>query len=423
MTAPSRQSRALSLLLGAGIVLTALNMRTTVIAIPPLMEIIRLDTGLSSTATGLIMTLPVICFALLSLGAPAVARRTGLDRAVIGSMALLCLGILIRVAPSIPLLFAGTAVIGAAIALGNVLVPALIKRDFPHHPGLMTALYGMGMAAGGTLAAAVMVPIHDGTHLGWRGTLGLLVIPALVAVAALLPRWWLHGGAGPIADRAGPVPRLWRDLLAWQIALGMGLQSFVFYGLGTWSPTILVDNGLSEAAAGVMWSVCQLGAIPASFVAPFLFARGIDQRLLVTAITGTFVISIGGMLLAPATLPWLWMLLLGTSGAASFAAVLMFIVQRSPDAAHAAALSGMSQAVGYTIAATSPFLFGALHDLTGGWTAPVLMVLLAMIPFLWAMLGASRHRLVGQRRDLPGGTGIAPGPRVMPVEVDAGRVR
>lgn len=396
MTSPVRHSRALSIVLGVGIFLTALNMRTTIIAIPPMMEIIRLDTGLSSTATGLIMTLPVICFALLSLTAPAVARRIGLDLAIFGSMALLCAGILIRVAPSIPLLFVGTAVIGTAIALGNVLVPAVIKRDFPHRPGLMTALYGMGMAAGGTLAAAAMVPIHEGTDLGWRGTLGLLVIPALVAVATLIPRLRLNRRFQAGTIRGGPAPRLWREGLAWQIALGMGLQSFVFYGLGTWSPTIMVDSGMSESAAGVMWSICQLGAIPASFIAPFLFARGIDQRLLVTVIAAMFTTSIAGMLVAPASLPWLWMLLLGMSGASSFAAVLIFIVQRSPDPAHAAALSGMSQAVGYSIAATSPFLFGALHDLTGGWRVPVLMVLAAMAPFLWVMLGVSRHRMVGE---------------------------
>lgn len=396
MTSPVRHSRALSIVLGVGIFLTALNMRTTIIAIPPMMEIIRLDTGLSSTATGLIMTLPVICFALLSLTAPAVARRIGLDLAIFGSMALLCAGILIRVAPSIPLLFVGTAVIGTAIALGNVLVPAVIKRDFPHRPGLMTALYGMGMAAGGTLVAAAMVPIHEGTDLGWRGTLGLLVIPALVAVATLIPRLRLNRRFQAGTARGGPAPRLWREGLAWQIALGMGLQSFVFYGLGTWSPTIMVDSGMSESAAGVMWSICQLGAIPASFIAPFLFARGIDQRLLVTVIAAMFTTSIAGMLVAPASLPWLWMLLLGMSGASSFAAVLIFIVQRSPDPAHAAALSGMSQAVGYSIAATSPFLFGALHDLTGGWRVPVLMVLAAMAPFLWVMFGASRHRMVGE---------------------------
>jgi CP family cyanate transporter-like MFS transporter len=282
-----------------------------------------------------------------------------------------------------------------------VLVPALIKRDFPAHPGPMTALYGLGMAVGGTLAAAVMVPLHEATGLGWRGTLGTLAIPAAIAVAALLPRLRL-GAGGPLRERHVPAPRLWGDLLAWQIALCMGLQSFVFYGLGTWAPTILVEGGMSEATAGFMWSICNFGAIPASFVAPLLFARGLNQRLLMLMVTAMFTISIGGMLLAPTTLTPIWMVLMGMGGASSFAAVLIFIVQRSPDAAHAAALSGMSQAVGYSIAATAPFLFGALHDLSGGWTAPTVMVLLTMGPFLWASLGASRPMFVGRA------TGLAP---------------
>jgi len=397
-TVPAPPSRAFRFVLAAGIFLVALNMRTTIIAIPPLMDIIRLDTGLSSTATGLVMTLPVICFAVLSLSAPAVARRFGLDAVIVGAMAFLCAGILIRVAPPVPLLFAGTAVTGAAIALGNVLVPVAIKRDFPEHPGLMTALYGLGMSLGGTLAAAVMVPVYESTALGWRGTLGLLAIPALVAVVALLPRLRLNA-RGEAVGRRRSTPRLWGDLLAWQISLVMGLQSFVFYGLGTWAPTILVEGGMSDEAAGYLWSICNLGAIPMSFVAPFLFARGVNQRLLVMVITAMFTGSIGGMLVAPTMLTWLWMVLLGMAGASSFAAVLIFIVQRAPDADHAAALSGMAQAVGYAIAATAPFLFGALKDVTGGWTAPTLLVLATMAPFLWASLGACRPIFVGSAGD------------------------
>lgn len=403
MRATSSPTRVFRIVLAVGIFLTAINMRASIIAIPPLMDIIRDDTGLSSTATGLIMTLPVICFAVCSLAAPQVSRRLGLDLTIFLSMAVLCGGILLRVAAPIPFLFIGTTVIGVAIALGNVLVPAVVKRDFPHHPGLMTALYGMGMALGGTLGAALMVPIYEGTDLGWRGTLGLMAIPAAIAAAVLVPRLRLNERPRRGAPRPGPAPRLWGDLLAWQIALCMGLQSFVFYGLGSWAPTILADNGMSKEAAGFLWSICNVGAIPTSFVAPFLFARGVNQRLLVTINTAMFVVAIGGMLAAPTTLTWLWMVLMGMGGSTAFAAVLIFIVQRSPDTAHAAALSGMVQAVGYGIAATSPFLFGALRDLTGGWTAPTAMVLVAMGPFLWAALGACRPGFVGQGRhdDLP----------------------
>jgi CP family cyanate transporter-like MFS transporter len=383
--------------LAAGIFVTALNMRTTIIAFPPMMEIIRDDTGLSSSVVGLVMTLPVICFALLSLAAPAVAARLGLDRALIVAMALVCIGILIRVLPTIPPLYIGTVVIGMAIAIGNVLVPSVIKRDFPNHPGMMTAIYGLGMSLGGTLAAAVMVPIYENTGLGWRGTLGVLAIPTAIAVLALLPRLWLVESSQLPGRQRPPTPRLWHDLMAWQIALVMGIQSFIFYGLGTYAPTILTDNGMSESTAGFMWSICNLGAIPASFVMPLLFARGLNQRLLMMGVATMFTISIVGMLVSPVTLTPVWMLAMGIAGAGSFAAVLLFIVERSPDAAHASALSGMSQAVGYAIAAVAPFLFGALHDLTGGWTPPILVVLAAMVPFVWAALGACRPVQVGQR--------------------------
>ena len=396
MNTSSSRPRWVMAVLAAGIFVTALNMRTTIVSFPPMLEIIRADTGLSSSVVGLVMTLPVICFALLSLAAPAVAARLGLDRSLILAMALVCGGILIRVLPTIPPLYLGTVVIGMAIAIGNVLVPSMIKRDFPDHPGLMAAVYGLGMSLGGTLAAAVMVPIYQNTGLGWRGTLGVLAIPTAIAVLALLPRVWLIESSDLPGRRRPATPSLWKDLMAWQIALVMGLQSFFFYGLGTYAPTILTDNGMSESTAGFMWSICNLGAIPASFVMPLLFARGLNQRLLMMGVAAMFSISIVGMLVAPVTLTPVWMISMGIAGAGSFAAVLLFIVQRTPDAAHASALSGMSQAVGYGIAAVAPFLFGALHDLTGGWTAPILVVLAMIVPFVWAALGAGRPVLVGQ---------------------------
>ena len=284
-----------------------------------------------------------------------------------------------------------------AIAIGNVLVPSVIKRDFPDKPGLMTALYGLGMSLGGTLAAAFMVPLYQNTDLGWRGTMGVLAIPMAIAVLSLLPRLWLVDRFDTRAGRRiHPVPRLWGDLLAWQIAMLMAIQSFIFYGLGTWTPTILIDQGVSESTAGFMWSICNFGAIPASFVMPLLFGRGISQRMLMTGVTVAFGTAITGMLVAPATLTVIWMLALGIGGAASFAAVLLFIVERSPDGAHATALSGMSQAVGYGIAATAPFLFGALHDVSGGWAVPTGLVLLTLAPFFWAAMGASRPVMVGR---------------------------
>ncbi|MGN6031416.1 MAG: CynX/NimT family MFS transporter [Thermomicrobiales bacterium] len=407
LPAPTR-SRLAGVVLALGIVLVAINLRTTIIAFPPFMPVIRAETGLSATATGLLTTMPVMCWATLSLFAPRVARRIGFDWSLIAMIGLLSAGILIRVIPAIWSLYAGTLVIGVALALGNVVAPASVKRDFPHKPGLMMSLYGLGMSLGGAISAAVMMPIHLRTGLSWRLTLGLLVIPALLTLVALLPRLRMRSVIAANAalraaerdDRNRVRPRLWGDLLAWQISIFFGLQAAIFYGLGTWAPTILTDHGVSESTAGVVWACSQVGSIPASFIVPLMIQNGLPIRRLVIAIGGLFTAAIAGMLVLPALSPVLtaiWLILLGTAGASAMACTLMLMVLRSPDTEHAAAISGMSQAVGYAIAGVSPFLFGALHDLTGTWTVPTVVILATVVPIVWAGLGASRDRMLGPR--------------------------
>ncbi|MGC4192413.1 MAG: MFS transporter [Thermomicrobiales bacterium] len=407
-TSHTARSRLARIVLALGVLLIAINLRTTTIALPPFMPTIRADTGLSATATGLLTTLPVLCWATLSLFAPRVARRIGFDWSLIVTIVLLSAGILIRVLPAIWPLYAGTLVIGVALALGNVIAPASVKRDFPHKPGQMMSLYGLGMTLGGTLAAAIMMPIHLQTGLSWRLTLGLLVIPALIALAVLLPRLRMPSvlAANTTLRHAGHTdtgtdrPRLWSDPLAWQISLFFGLQSTIFYGLGTWTPTILTERGMSESTASLMWACSQIGSIPASFIVPLLIQNGVPIRRLVLAICTFFTIMILGMLFLPAVTPILtavWMILFGIAGSSAMACTLMLCVMRSPNTEYAAAMSGMSQAVGYAVAATSPFLFGMLHDISGGWTLPSVVTLAVVMPIAWAGLGASRERMLGHR--------------------------
>ncbi|MGC4106241.1 MAG: MFS transporter [Thermomicrobiales bacterium] len=407
LPAPPRSTLA-GIILALGIVLVAINLRTTIIALPPFMPTIRAETGLSATATGLLTTLPIMCWATLSLFAPRVARRIGFDWSLIAMVSLLSAGILIRVIPAIWSLYAGTLVIGVALALGNVIAPASVKRDFPHKPGLMMSLYGVGMSLGGAISAAAVMPIHEATGLSWRNTLGLLIVPALIALALLLPRLRMPSVlAANAAMRAAESrsadtarPRLWNDLLAWQISLFFGLQAAIFYGLGTWAPTIINDHGVSQSTAGVIFAVAQVGGIPASFVVPLMIQQGLPIRRIITVICTLFTLGIGGMLLLPATSPVLtaiWLILMNVAGASAMACTLMLMVLRSPDTEHAAAISGMSQAVGYAIAGVSPFLFGMLHDLSGHWTLPTVVTLCLVIPITWAGLGASRTRMLGHR--------------------------
>lgn len=426
--APSR-SKLASWLLAASILLVAINMRTTTIALPPFMPTIREDTGLSATATGFLTTIPVLCWATLSLFAPRVARRIGFDWSIILTMTMLTAGVLLRVLPPIWALYAGTLVIGIALSLGNVIVPASVKRDFPHKPGPMMSLYGLGMTLGGTLAAAVMMPIHLRSGLSWRNTLGLLAIPAIIALVSLLPRLRMRSvlaanAALKQAERANAAlarPRLWGDSLAWQISLFFGLQSTIFYGLGTWTPTILTERGMSESTAGLMWACSQIGSIPASFIVPLLIQRGLPIRRIMLAICTCFTAMILGMLLltsAPTPIIAVLMILFGIAGSSSMACTLMLSVLRSPNTEYAAAMSGMSQAVGYAVAASSPFLFGILHDLSGSWTLPIAVTLASVIPIAWAGFGASRERMLGQRAGADG-VPTTPSPHLVMAAPDA----
>lgn len=391
------------ILLGIGIAVTAFNMRATIVGVGPLLEAIRAETGMSTTVAGLLTTLPVICFGVLAGVAPGLARRFGIDLVIWLTMVGLTVGILVRLAPPVPLLFIGTLVIGASIALANVLAPAAIKRDFPRRTGLMTGLYTMCMVAGGSLAAGLMVPIHERSGLDWRETLALLAVPSLVAVVVLIPRLRLNSRSRESAEsRAMAAPRLWRNRLAWQVSLFMGLQSFVYFGLGSWVPTLLIDEGLSDARAGLMWSACNLAGLPFSFIVPVLAQKLRDQRPLVVVAVVVWAVSIVGLFVAPAEHALLWMVLFGIASGSSLSLALMFIVLRSPDAGYASVLSGMAQAIGYTLAAFAPFLFGALHDLTGGWRASVAMIGLTLVPVLWAGWFAGQRRLVAPPPEPPG---------------------
>jgi MFS transporter, CP family, cyanate transporter len=181
-------------------------------------------------------------------------------------------------------------------------------------------------------------------------------------------------GDHPVARSEGGV-RLRGDRTAWLITGIFGLQSLLFYSLLSWLPDLLRDAGLSSAKAGAMLSIAMLLGLPTSLAVPELLARARDERWLALFPPVLYSAGFAGLLAAPATLTPLWMALLGLGQGAGISVALAYVVQRSPDAAHAAALSGMAQGVGYVIAAAGPIGIGAVHDLTGGWRDPILVLL------------------------------------------------
>jgi len=390
--APAAGSAAL---LAAGIVALAINLRPAAAAVGPLLPRIRQDTGLSATGAGLLGTLPVLCFGALAPLAPALARRLGTQRTIAAALAMLVLGLLTRLLPGTGFLFLGTIVAGAAIAVANVLLPVLVRRDFPDRTGLMTGLYATGLIGFAALAAGVSVPVANALGGGWRPGLAIWAGPAILALLIWLP---LIGGrtqrsaGGP--DAIGGAGPLLRDRLAWAVTLFFALQSAGFYATLTWLPSVFQSHGASQSKAGLLLSVTLIVGLATALTVPSIATRSSDQRALVALFTSCIALGWIGILAAPMSVPYLWAVLLGLGQNACFPLVLTIIVLRGGTVTSTAALSTMAQTVGYLIAAVAPLGVGALHDLTGSWTLALILLLALVAPQLVAGLIAGSNRQV-----------------------------
>ncbi len=258
--------------------LLAANLRPALTGVAPLIGQIRTDTGISNGVAGLLTTLPLLAFGLLSPVAPRLARRFGMERTVLAGLLVLAAGIVLRSAGAVWALFLGTAILGAAIVIGNVLLPGLVKREFPERAGLMTSVYSTALGISAALAAGISVPTTRLTGAGWRTSLALWAFPALAAAVAWLPQL-RYGDRSANASVGTPgVGGLWRSSLAWQVTLFMGLQSLSYYVALTWLPEILREEGMSAARAGWMLALSQAVAILTMFLAPVIASRRPSQR-------------------------------------------------------------------------------------------------------------------------------------------------
>ncbi|WP_055589438.1 CynX/NimT family MFS transporter [Peterkaempfera griseoplana] len=392
VSSPSAQRRWL---LTAGIVLVALNMRACLAAVSPLVGEVQRAFGLSSTASGLITAVPVLFQGVGAPLTPRLVRRHGTERVVLGAVLVLSCGVLLRVLPSPVALYGGCMVIGVAIAVLNVALPGLIKREFPDGAAAMTGLYSTAMLMGATLAAAVSVPLEHALGGGWRASLGFWSVLALVAAAGWLPQ--LGGAPAPEPAHASPAPPagVWRSGLAWRISVFMGISSLLVYTLVAWMPTILADHGMDRGEAGLVFAFSNLVQVVGAFLVPLAAGRMRRQRALAVAMVALNAAGVTGLLLAPAAGAWGWALMLGVAQGGSLGLGLSFIVLRAGGAAVAAQLSGMTQAVGYLVAAAGPVAAGALHQATGNWAAPLAVLLALCVPAAVAGFGAGRDRVLG----------------------------
>ncbi|AHG42433.1 MFS transporter [Pseudomonas syringae CC1557] len=362
-------------LLLLGLVLVALNLRPALSSIAPLLNDVSDSLGMSAAEAGLLTTLPVLCLGLFAPLAPMLARRFGSERVVLMALMTLATGLALRSLFGEIGLFSGSLLAGASIGVVGVLLPGIVKRDFPHKAGAMTGVYTMALCLGAAIAAGSAVPLSQYFDGSWQIGLGFWLIPALIAALLWYPQTReLHGAHRDVYRVRG----LLRDPLAWQVTLYMGLQSSLSYIVFGWLPSILIGRGMTPTEAGLLLSGSIIAQVVSALAIPYLATRGKDQRLAIMLVMSLTLTGLFGCLYAPLGGLWGWAILLGIGQGGTFSLALALIVLRSRDSHVAANLSSMAQGFGYTIASAGPFAVGVVHDMTGSWNA---------IGWIFAVLG------------------------------------
>ncbi|SDG57159.1 CynX/NimT family MFS transporter [Microbacterium pygmaeum] len=382
------------------VLLIALNLRPTITGVGPLLSQISATLGTTEAALGALAAVPLIAFAVISPLAHGLSARFGIPRTVLCSLLLLGVGTIVRSVPgSAANLWVGTALLGASIAIVNVLMPAVIKRDFPDRVPVMTAVFTACLSGMGAVASGVVVPIShiqvNGVPLGWQAALlwtGALLPFALVAWALSMRRQPRHEKPSERGRASG----IWRDRLAWQVLLYMGLQSMTFYMLVTWFAPIAQSLGRSEVVAGFDVMIYQIFCFGGSLIVP-LVLRGRFGRFAAAAVPALTLVGIAGLIVLP-QLFTVWAVVCGIGCGAALGMSLSLFSLRARTHQAAGALSGMAQSGGYLIAATGPILFGALVTLTGGWLASLVLVALVLAGQLLTGLFVGRDRFVLEQR-------------------------
>ncbi|WP_182064209.1 CynX/NimT family MFS transporter [Curtobacterium sp. ME12] len=405
-----RSLRGAAWLLPAAIVLIALNFRGPIVATAPVIGDVRADLGLTATIAGLLTTIPVLCFALATPFASWVIAKADPERAVSLSLVIVLAGTVVRSMPSSAALLLGTAVIGIGITIGNVVIPVVIRRDTsPERVGLVTGVYTSALNVGSMITSLGTAPLA--ALWGWPVAIAIWAVFALIAAAA----WTYAVGARAawrrpvLSDHDEPLPitgpidqvldtgairtaraaeaarvaaaepiRPARRLITWGLTLAFGGQAFSYYALTAWIPTLLHDEiGFSKASSGASSSVFQILAVVGALGVPLLATRWRPAAII--ALVGTLWLAMPlGLLFAP-QLWLLWSVLGGAAQGGGITVIFIVIVRIVSSDADARRMSAFVQGGGYLLGSAGPLVAGALHGATGNWTAPLLVVLVAVL--------------------------------------------
>ncbi len=364
--APAGRSRLALLALGATIGLISFNLRPALTSTGPLLPEIMRDFGIDVALASSVSTISLLCLGIFGATAARLARPFGPERVILALLVVLTVGTVLRATGSFAALVAGMVLAGLGIGIVQVLVPGIMKRDFPDHTGLMTGLYTMFLCLGGAVGVGAAIPLRDALG-GWQASLMAWGAPAALAALVWVP--WAFARRSP-APRVAHPGRLWRDPLAWSVACFMGLQSCLAYTTFALLPLILVQHGSGGDRAGYVSALAIATQMVTALVVPSLAARLRHQSAVAAIAAGAGALGFLGLVFGPPPLAVVFATVMGFGLGATIALAILFMILRSPDSQTASDLSGMAQSVGYVIAAAGPLGAGWLRDASGGWTLP-----------------------------------------------------
>lgn len=376
--------------------LVAANLRLPITIIPPLLSTIEKNLGIPKSLAGLITSIPLITFAILSPVIVKVAKKFGNELTVFIFFILLIIGSYLRIIPTVWALMIGTFLAGVGIDSGNVLVPAMIKDHLPDQIPLGTSLYTMSMlliGAIGTALSGIFI-----TKISLQSTLAILSVVAIIALIFWIPNLRYNQRDTDTTTKQVNYRSVWNQSLGWLITAFFGFQSLVYYSFITWLPSVLESHGISSILTSNLLTVLQLSGLPCSFIVPFLSVRKHGMRALLTMLFIGYALAPLGYLFTTSNLVFLAIITVvtGFGSGLAFNMAVIFFTEKTTNPYQTAEVSGMAQSAGYLLAAVGPVLFGFLENITASWNLIILILVVMSVLLTLSGVLIARHEPIAE---------------------------
>ncbi|WP_252227061.1 MFS transporter [Clostridium sp. ZBS2] len=380
-----------------GIIFISFNLRAPITSVGSIINLIKAQFNLSNSIAGFITTVPLIIFAIFSPFVSKINSKLGYGKTMMGGLAFIFIGELIRSYTNALGLFLGTAIIGIGIAIGNVLIPSIIKLKFSKNTGVITSVYTTSMCILAAVGSGISVPLVNKFNLSWRNSLCIWSILTLITVFIWIPQLKNNNQVKMSNNNTENKQNssIWKSPLAWWVTLFMGIQSLIFYCLVAWLPSIILSKGMSSEFAGTMSFLFQLVGLPATLLFPIIADKFKNQRGIATLSSAIYFVGMIFLMVFKSTsLIIISLIFVGIGMGGSISLAIAFIALRSPNDKKATELSGMAQSAGYAFAAIGPFMLGFIFDFTSSWMIPLIILNFCILLLIGCGLKCGKNEVV-----------------------------